>query len=193
MKAKPESRGRPRDQTVEHKVMQTALRLVRKHGVRAVTLELIAETSGMARTTIYRRWRNRSAILADAFLAQVEPAIQFPEHASASERLRQQMHLLAVSFRGGSGKLLRALLAEALTDPELDAAILGGWIAPRRAAARVVVQEAVAAGELPRQTSPDVLLDGLYGGLYYWLFFDPAKLTEAYVDSVFDLVSSKRL
>lgn len=184
-------KGRPRDQSVDRKVMQSALRLVRKHGVRAVTLERIAEDSGIARTTIYRRWRNRSAILADAFLAQVESAIQFPECESPIERLRQQMHLLASLFRGKPGQMLRALLAEALTEPELQGAIRDRWIAPRRAAAKVVVEEAIAAGEFPPQTSPDVLLDLLYGGLYYWFFFDPSRLTEAYINAVFAQVSRK--
>jgi AcrR family transcriptional regulator len=168
--------------------MQTALRLVKKHGVRSVTLERIAETSGIARTTIYRRWRNRSAILADAFLMQVQPEIGFPENASALERLRQQMHLLAASFRGNGGQMLRALLSEALTDTELQVAIRDGWIAPRRAAATVIIEKAVAAKELPQITSPDLLLDALYGGLYYWLLFDPARLTAIYIDSLFELV-----
>src|SRR5260370_38990225 len=128
-----QTRGRPRDQTVERKIMETALRLVRKHGVRSVTLERIAETSGVARTTIYRRWRNRSAILADAFLMRVQPQIGFPQHASALERLRQQMHLLAASFQGSAGQILRALLSEALTDAEFRDASRDGWIAPRRA------------------------------------------------------------
>jgi AcrR family transcriptional regulator len=168
--------------------MQTALRLVKKHGVRSVTLERIAETSGIARTTIYRRWRNRSAILADAFLMQVQPEIGFPENASALERLRQQMHLLAASFRGNGGQMLRALLSEALTDTELQVAIRDGWIAPRRAAATVIIEKAIAAKELPQLTSPDLLLDALYGGLYYWLLFDPARLTATYIDSLFELV-----
>ena len=183
-----QTRGRPRDQTVERKIMETALRLVKKHGVRAVTLELIAETSGIARTTIYRRWRNRSAILADAFLTRVQPEIGFPEHASALERLRQQMHLLADSFRGSSGQILRTLLSEALTDAEFQVAIHDGWIVPRRAAATVIIEKAIALKELPQHTSPDLLLDALYGGLYYWLLFDPARLTATYIDSLFELV-----
>jgi AcrR family transcriptional regulator len=188
MDQKKQAKGRPRDRTVERKIMQTALRLVRKHGVRSVTLELIAETSGVARTTIYRRWRNRSAVLADAFLMWIQPEIGFPEHASALERLRLQMHLLAASFRGNAGEILRALLSEALTDAELQVAIRDGWIAPRRAAAKLIVEKAVASKELSQRTSPDVLLDALYGGLYYWLFFDPAKLTTTYIDSLFELV-----
>jgi AcrR family transcriptional regulator len=156
--------------------------------VQAVTLELIAETSGIARTTLYRRWRNRSAILADAFLAYVEPEIQFPEHASAKERLRQQMHLLARLFRGASGKLLRELLAQALVDSELQTAIRNGWILPRRGAAKAVIEEGIAAGELPPKTSPELLLDALYGGLYYWFFFDPTRLKTEYIDQLFELV-----
>jgi AcrR family transcriptional regulator len=189
--AKPAAspRGRPRDPSLDHKVMKTALKLARKHGVRAVTLERIAEASGVARTTIYRRWRNRSAILGDAFLAQVESSIQFPECASPGERLRQQMHLIAALFRGNGGQLLRVLLAEALTDAELQQAIRERWLMPRRASATVVVEEAIAAGELPPHTSPDVLLDALYGGLYYWFLFDPAMLTDSYVDAVFALIS----
>jgi AcrR family transcriptional regulator len=188
MDQKGQPKGRPRDKTVERKIMETALRLVRKHGVKSVTLELIAETSGVARTTIYRRWRNRSAILADAFLMRMQPEIGFPEHVSALERLRQQMHLLAASFRGSAGEMLRALLSEALTDAEFQVAIRDGWIAPRRAAAKVIVEKAVAAKELPQRTSPDLLLDALYGGLYYWLLFDPAKLTTTYINSLFELV-----
>lgn len=168
--------------------METALQLVTVHGVKAVTLELIAETSGVARTTIYRRWRNRSAILADAFLMRIQPEIGFPEHPSALESLRQQMHLLAASFQGSVGEILRVLLSEALTDGEFQIAIQNGWIRPRRAAAKTIIEKAVAAKELPLHISPDVLLDALYGGLYYWLFFDPSRLTASYVDSLFEFV-----
>jgi len=118
---------------------------------------------------------------------RVQAEIEFPEHPSALERLRQQMHLLAASLRGGSGQILRALLSEALTDTEFRVAIRDGWIAPRRAAAKVIVETAVAAKELP-QIFILILLDALYGGLYYWLFFDPAKLTTTYIDSLFELV-----
>jgi hypothetical protein len=43
----------------------------------------------------------------------------------------------------------------------------------------VIIEKAIAAKELPQHTSPDLLLDALYGGLYYWLLFDPCKLTTA--------------
>jgi hypothetical protein len=73
-------------------------------------------------------------------------------------------------------------------DAEFQVAIRDGWIAPRRAAATLIIEKAKAAKELPQHTSPDLLLDALYGGLYYWLLFDPARLTTTYIDSLFELV-----
>jgi AcrR family transcriptional regulator len=195
MKRKPKMwpRGRPRDRTVDREVLDTALRLVKKHGVQAVTLELIAETTGIARTTIYRRWRNRSAILADAFLVRMKSEIAFPDDVSPLESIRRQMQLLAKSFRGEDGAVLRALLSEAMTDPEFQRAIHDGWIMPRRSAAIKVLERAKHAGELSRHISSDLLLDVLYGSLYYWLFFDPARLSPAYVNSLFKMAISPAL
>ena len=95
------------------------MRLLEQHGFRAVTLEGIAEEAGVARTTVYRRWPNKAAVVMDAFLTQVAPGIAFPEHPIAVERLRLQMQLLARAFRQGPGLLIRALIAEAQFDEEL--------------------------------------------------------------------------
>ena len=162
--------------------------LLEQHGFRAVTLEGIAEEAGVARTTVYRRWPNKAAVVMDAFLTQVAPRIAFPEHPVAVERLRLQMQLLARAFRQESGLLIRALIAEAQFDEELRAAVHDGWIAKRRASAKVIIEGAILAGELPNDTNADALLDALYGGLYYWLLIDREVLTEAYVDSLFDTV-----
>ena len=181
-------RGRPRDQHADPKILKAAMRLLEQHGFRAVTLEGIAEEAGVARTTVYRRWPNKAAIVMDAFLTHVAPRIAFPEHPVAVERLRLQMQLLARAFRQGPGQLIRALIAEAQFDEELRAAVHHGWIAKRRASAKAIIEDAILAGELPNDANADALLDALYGGLYYWLLIDHEVLTEAYVDSLFATV-----
>jgi AcrR family transcriptional regulator len=181
-------RGRPRDQQADAKILKAAMCLLEKHGFRALTLEGIAEEAGVARTTVYRRWPNKAAIVMDAFLTHVAPQITFPEHPVTVERLRLQMQLLARAFRQGPGLLIRALIAEAQFDEELRAAVHDGWIAKRRASAKAIIEGAILAGELPDDANTDALLDALYGGLYYWLLIDHEVLTEAYVDSIFATV-----
>jgi len=151
-------------------------------------MEAIAAEAHVARTTIYRRWPNKATVIMDAFLAEVGPGIAFPELPSALESLRIQMKLLARAFRGRPGLLIRSLLAEAQFDPELKRAFRDRWIMKRRAAAQAVIKAGILAGELPAATDPDVLLDALYGGLYYRLLMGTGSLSDAYVEAVWRTV-----
>jgi Tetracyclin repressor-like, C-terminal domain len=54
----------------------------------------------------------------------------------------------------------------------------------RRAAAQVVIKAGILASELPAASDPDVLLDALYGGLYYRLLMDIGSLSDASVEAV---------
>ena len=58
----------------------------------------------------------------------------------------------------------------------------------RRAAAQVVIKAGILTGELPAGTDPDVLLDALYGGLYYRLLMSTGPLSDAYVEAVWRTV-----
>jgi len=152
-------------------------------------MEAIAEQAGVARTTVYRRWPNKATLVMDAFLSDIGPEIEFPKGSSPMESLRSQMSLLARAFRGRRGVLVRSLLAEAQFDAELKKAFLERWILKRRATAKLVVAEAIVAKELAPDTDGDVLLDALYGGLYYWLLIGTTPPTEKHVQALWNLVT----
>jgi len=98
------------------------------------------------------------------------------------------MKLLARAFRGRPGLLIRSSLAEAQFDPELKRAFRDRWIMKHRAAAHVVIKAGILAGQLPAATDPDVLLDALYGGLYYRLLMGTGPLSDAYAEAVWRTV-----
>ena len=52
-------------------ILRAALELGEDLGFEGLTVEGIAARSGIAKTTIYRRWANVGAIVMDAFLADV--------------------------------------------------------------------------------------------------------------------------
>ena len=174
------------------RILRAALDLVERVGFRAVSMEAIAEEAAVARTTVYRRWPNKATLVMDAFLTEVEPGIDFPTGSSPIESLRTQMSLLARAFRSKRGILVRSLLAEAQFDPELKSAFLERWILKRRAAATSVIRAAIEAGELAAGTDPEVLLDVLYGGLYYWLLIGTKPPTEKHVQSLWSMVMTPK-
>src|SRR5688500_7888301 len=55
--------GRPRREETDRSIHDAALTLLRDRGPAAVTVEAVAAGSGVAKTTIYRRYADREAVL----------------------------------------------------------------------------------------------------------------------------------
>jgi AcrR family transcriptional regulator len=158
---------------------------VAARGFRAVSVESIAESAGVAKTTIYRRWPNKAAVVMDAFLARVHFGTLFTAERTILRSVQLQMRSMARAFRGPDGMMIRSLLAEAQFDPELAAALRERWTVPRRKMALETFQEAVRRGELRNGLDLEAVIDLLYAPMYYRLQMGIAPLTDAYIDTIF--------
>src|SRR5262252_9964938 len=58
--------GRPRSPVVDQAILRAALELFVEHGVAGASIERIAKRAGVAKTSVYRRWSSREALLAQA-------------------------------------------------------------------------------------------------------------------------------
>ena len=65
-------------------------------------IDPISAKTGIAKTSIYRRWPNKAALVIDAFLHRIGPGITFPKSASPVESIRLQMLALAKALVGHS-------------------------------------------------------------------------------------------
>jgi AcrR family transcriptional regulator len=186
--AEPTRAGRPRSTEVDRAVMSTALDLVSDGGFRAVTIEAIAAKCGVAKTTIYRRWPNRAAVVMDAFMARVGSSALFAADDPFEEGVRRQMRAMAKAFRGEDGDLVRALLAESQFDPDLAGGFRERWTLPRREMALAHFRAGVEAGAIRRDADLETAIDLLYAPFYYRLQMGTGPLSNAYVDGLFDQV-----
>src|ERR1700732_469370 len=146
---------RLRPEEIEAVIIDTVFEDLLEHGFRAVTVESISAKTGIAKTSIYRRWPNKAAMVMEAFLFRIGPGIEFPRKPSYVESIRLQMLALAKAFRGPFGSMIRALLGEAQFDAELAEAFRTRWIAPRREAAEEVIQSALRNKELQPELNRD--------------------------------------
>ena len=64
-------RGRPRNADTDRRIHAAALRLLHDGGPGAVTIEAVTALSGVAKTTIYRRFADREALLRAALTALI--------------------------------------------------------------------------------------------------------------------------
>ncbi len=183
------NRGRPRNPTTSRRIQEVALELAYSGGIGNATVERIAEHTGVAKTTIYRRWPNAASIVMDGFLDEIGPLIAYDEKHSIVGALKSNLRHLVNALKGRRGELLRHLIGAAQTSTELREAFLRQLIEPRRELARKAFKRGIETGELRPEANAEIILDLLYGAVYYRLFVSfkpfPAKFVDQIVDRVF--------
>jgi AcrR family transcriptional regulator len=175
-----------RGERLHQAILKAALDLVLEVGFRAVSVEAIAAKTGVGKSTIYRRWPNKAAVIMEAVTGQLGAASRFPENEWAVERLRLQMQITARAFRGRVGALVRALLAEAQFDPELAKAFRENWTLPRRKLVHQILEEAIRQGGVRADIEIEAAIDAFYAPIYYRLQMGTGPISEAYIDRVFE-------
>jgi AcrR family transcriptional regulator len=179
------NRGRPRDEQIHQLILTTALDLAFEVGFRALSVEAIAAKAHVGKTTIYRRWPNKAALVMDAFLSIVGPKTGFPSTERAVESIPLQMRAQVKAFRSKYGRMIRALVGEGQFDTDVLEAFRERWMLPRREMARTTVEAAIQQGDLRAELDADIVIDSLYAPIYYRLLFETGALSESYVDGLF--------
>lgn len=80
-------RGRPRSAETDRRILNAGLEVLRGGGPGAVTVEAVAEASGVAKTTIYRRYADRDELLRAALADAIGDPGQPPD-ADPRQKIR---------------------------------------------------------------------------------------------------------
>lgn len=181
-------RGRPRDEALRKKILETALNLMDEVGFVQATADAIAERAGTSKATLYRWWPNKAAILIEAFRGAVEPDLPFQNTDSLRDDLQAQARNFARVLSSRAGRMLRDFIVAGRSDPEVAATFRSIWSNPRRAAARDMLKRSQRLGQLREDIDLNLVLDALYGPLYYRFLVKNEPPSQKYADSIVDLV-----
>jgi AcrR family transcriptional regulator len=176
-----------RSERARRAILQSAWALFDRVGLRALTIEAIADDAGVGKATIYRWWPNKAAVVMDAMLQEMDATLAFPDTGSAREDLRLQMiAVIELLTQTRAGRAYRALVVESQHDAALAEALGERYIAGRRAAAAVAFERGIQRGELRSDLDPQIVIDALYGALYYCVLVRHVPLEPAYADALLD-------
>jgi AcrR family transcriptional regulator len=180
--------GRPRCEDTRQSILRAAYELFEEGDEQPFTIEAVARRSGAAKTTIYRWWPSKGALVIEAFLAIAEKRSAFPETGSAIADLKTQMRALAKLFRGRAGRLVAGIIAEAQIDPETKKAFIEGYLKPRRLSAARIIERGMATGELRKGLDVETICDALYGSIYLRLLLKNSIGDDASINLLLDTV-----
>ncbi|HEY1412627.1 MAG TPA: TetR/AcrR family transcriptional regulator, partial [Rhodopila sp.] len=173
--------GRPRCDASRKAVLLAAYDLLAEGGLSRFTIEAVAARSGVARTTIYRWWPSKGALAMEGFLEATAAELAIPPSGSVVADMQASLRSFARLLRGRAGRIMRCIIAEGQSDPETIDAYVTGFVTPRRAEIRSVLERGIARGELRADLDVEMVLYTLFGPLQVRALLNEG-LDDAWVD-----------
>jgi AcrR family transcriptional regulator len=180
--------GRPRSEHARTAILRSTLNLLQHTGFPELTIEAIAADAGVGKTTVYRWWPNKGALVVDAFASSTETRLHFPDTGSVYRDMSLQMNQFLGILRTRRGRIVAELLGAGQSDPELLEAFRERFLRQRRQEAYKTLRRGIERGELPKSLDLDLVLDILYGAMYMRFLIRHDELSESYVKEVCRLV-----
>lgn len=158
-----QTRGQRMREETDRKILHATMEIALHRGIAAVTIEEVARRSGVAKTTIYRRYSNTAELLhgVRALAAPIEPAMSAV--APTRENLERLLRALVQRFRSGIGvKSVGLVLA---SDDEFFRHVVDETIRPEQQRCEAFFRDGVASGALRAGVDVQFLFNTAIGSM----------------------------
>jgi AcrR family transcriptional regulator len=182
----PVTRGRPRSEESRSAVLSAAKRLLRDVGLRKMTIEAVAVTSGVGKPTIYRWWQTKGLLALDAYLDDMLAKVAAPNTGSGHEDFRRHIKAVLRFYSGPEGRVFAQFIAEAQGDPLLAEAFRSRFLTERRRIVTEMWIRGVERGEFRADVDADVAMDMLFAPIIYRLLAGHAPLSRSLAEKLQD-------
>jgi AcrR family transcriptional regulator len=183
--------GRRRDQQAHQEILEATVHLLRDVGYQRLSIDAVAARAGVAKTTVYRWWANKAALVVEA----LETALNLPSPQPTGDSrtdIRAVVQRIADTFGAPPlGEVLPALAVDLSRDPDAQAR-LRTMLGPRRAANAAILLAAAGRRDLPPDVDVHLLLDMVAGAILYRSLLGRAPTT-ALVDQLTDFILGTNL
>lgn len=157
--------GRPRSEDARRRVIDATVEALLEVGVEGATMEEIAARSGVAKSTIYRHFGSRGALMSDAVRSRIVPR-DVPATGSLGDDLQELFDRYDDPENRQINELFPLLLDAARREPDMRS-VMDDVLAERQRPLRDALAAARARGEINPTLDLDVALAMLIGPLTY--------------------------
>jgi AcrR family transcriptional regulator len=188
-------RGRPADQDLAPRVYREALEIYAEVGWAGFSFDLVARRARVGKAALYGRWGSKEALIIDALSNRLRPEpVPFDTGSIRTDLIALARDVLG-SFVRLDGLIMLRAQVEAKFYPEVLGRAIEEWQRRDTSEFRQMTLRAIERGELPKGTSPSLVLDALIGILANRALWTPAarmqemdRGSDAYVARVVDFV-----
>ncbi len=149
-------RGRPRDPAVDEAILAAAVELLATLGYTRLTMDQVAARAGVGKASVYLRWPNKVALVAEAIEHHSGVVPEVPDTGSLRQDMLTFLRAL-LRRKSAAQRAVAAVSGEIASNPELRQAWRRGVAGGLSDCVRVIVEHAIERGELPRSSDVELL------------------------------------
>jgi AcrR family transcriptional regulator len=150
-------------------------------GYAAFSYRAVAQRAGVDPATVYRRWPSRARLVADSLLALAGESVTLPDTGSIETDLETHLDRVLVALTDERWlRLYRAFTAASSELDEASDSVRTFWTT-RFEGAQVLVTRAIARGELPEDTDPNVVIESLIAPAFFRVLVSIQPIDDGFV------------
>lgn len=169
--------GNRRGEVVRQAVLQAALDTLGDEGYAGVTMDSVAARAGVHKTTVYRRWPDKEALLTDAVLHATITPFSLPDTGNIDADVLTAAQARADWLTGPFGRPLVAMIGAGGAQAAGVSLAIERIFSERRAATQARLDEAARADQLPAGVDADAFLRTLLAPIYFALLVTQEPVT----------------
>jgi AcrR family transcriptional regulator len=172
-------------------ILEATRELLAEGGVHRLTVEGVARRAGVAKTTIYRRFRGKHELALAVLIDMVETVAAVPDLGDTRRELVSFVDA-TVRILGSTlmGRVMQGLVSDLAADSQLARAFQERVVALRIGEVRRVVERGIERGDLRPDTDVELAHELLFGPVYYRLLLSGAPLDGQLASHIVDAFMS---
>jgi AcrR family transcriptional regulator len=154
-------------------------------GYGRLSIEAVARRAGVGKTAIYRRWGNKLEMVLEIVSDVAGRSVPLPDTGSFGGDLELLMMIVSRALRHRiASQIIPDLMAEASRNPQIADTLQTALRVHQQAVGDKLVGQAIARGELPADTDPQLVVDLILGPLYWRLAVSRNPISDEYLEKL---------
>lgn len=172
-------KGRPRSQKSRAAILKATNSLLLHTSVQELSIEAIAKRAKVGKTTIYRWWPNKTAVVMEALSSQPAMNAPMPTARNNTDALVLQLEKLIRLLYSKNGQTIAQLFSEAQGNEKSQEIFENSFLSPLMDAIGFSIEEGCKNGEF-RPIDTKMALDLLCGPIFFRLMAHPQEFNEEF-------------
>lgn len=173
-------KGRPRSEKSRTAILKATNNLLLHKSVQELSIEAIAKKAKVGKTTIYRWWPNKTAVVMDALVSQPGMQTPLPTPKNNTEAIVMQLEKLIRLLQSKNGDTIAQLFSEAQADNQAHKIFEENFLAPLLDAIEYSVEQGQRDGEFKSHMEPKMVTDILCGPIFFRLMAHPLDFDDRF-------------